>query len=109
MGKMFTAICKIADLNDGELCRFDIQDKALLVVKLGQSIFVSDSICTHEEADLSLGMFSDGIVTCPLHRAKFKIRSGEVVSGPDGGPPSEIARLRVYSTKIDKGELFADI
>lgn len=106
---MFKTICKVSELNEGELYRFDVQDKALLVVKFSESIFVSDTICTHEEADLSLGIFRDGIITCPLHGAKFRVEDGEVVSGPDGGPPSEITRLRVYLTKIENGELLADI
>ena len=59
--------------------------QSLLVVQFQGSDFVTDSTCTHEEADLSLGMFSDGVVTCPLHRARFKVESGDVISGPDGG------------------------
>ena len=107
---MFKAVCKVSELtSEGELYRFDLEDKSLLVVKFGDAYFVSDTICTHEEADLSLGMFSDGIVTCPLHRARFRIEDGAVVSGPDGGPSSEISRLRVYQTKIEDGELLADI
>jgi nitrite reductase/ring-hydroxylating ferredoxin subunit len=106
---MFTAVCKVSDLQEGELYRFDIGELPLLVVRFGGKIFATNSICTHEEADLSLGMFGEGVVTCPLHRAKFRIESGEVLSGPDGGPPSEIPRLKVYVTKIENGELFVDL
>ncbi len=57
--------------------------ETLLVVRFDGAVFVTDSICTHEEADLSLGMFDSGVVKCPLHGAKFKVNSGEVVSGPE--------------------------
>jgi len=106
---MFTPVCKTSELQEGEFSRFDVQDRPLLVVAFGGSYFVTDSICTHEEADLSLGMFSGGVITCPLHRAKFKVQSGEVISGPDDGSPDSIKNLRVYQTKVENGELYADL
>ncbi|HXQ92872.1 MAG TPA: Rieske 2Fe-2S domain-containing protein [Nitrososphaerales archaeon] len=106
---MFTRICKVSEIRDDELYRFDVKDKALLVVQFQGSYFVTDSTCTHEEADLSLGMFSDGVVTCPLHRARFKVESGDVVSGPDGGSDTEIPKLKAYTTRVEDGELWADL
>jgi 3-phenylpropionate/trans-cinnamate dioxygenase ferredoxin component len=106
---MFSEVCKISDLREGELNRFDIGDLALLVAKFDGKVFVTNSICTHEEADLSLGMFNEGVVTCPLHRARFRIDDGEVLSGPDEGLPGEIARLRTYNTKIEDGRVLAEL
>jgi nitrite reductase/ring-hydroxylating ferredoxin subunit len=106
---MFTPICKTDELQEDELYRFDVQEKALLIVKFDGSYFVSNSICTHEEADLSLGMFAGGVVTCPLHRAKFDIENGAVLSGPDGTPPDSISKLKMYPTKIENGQLYADL
>ena len=106
---MLTRICKVSEIQDGELYRFDVKDKALLVVQFQGSFFVTDSTCTHEEADLSLGMFSAGVVTCPLHRARFDVETGDVISGPDGGPATEIPKLKAYPTRVEGGELFADL
>ncbi|MDA4131247.1 MAG: non-heme iron oxygenase ferredoxin subunit [Thaumarchaeota archaeon] len=107
--RMFTFICKASEISEGELYRFDLKDKPLLVTAFEGTYFVSDSICTHEEADLSLGMFSNGTLTCPLHSAKFEIRSGKVLSGPDGSAPDSISNLRLYPAKIENGEVWADI
>jgi len=106
---LFTQICKVSELREGELNRFDVGDLALLVVKFETRVFVTNSICTHEEADLSLGMFDAGVVTCPLHRAKFKIEDGVALSGPDGGPPEEISKLKIYPTKIEGDLVLADL
>jgi len=106
---MFTKVCKISELQEGELSRFDIGELALLVVRFDGKIFVTNSICTHEEADLSLGMFSEGIVTCPLHRARFRVDDGEVLSGPDEGLPGEIAKLKTYVVKAEDGVVYADL
>lgn len=106
---MFTFVCRLSDLQEGELMRFDVQERALLVIMFNDGVFVSDSTCTHEEADLSLGIFFDGTVKCPLHGAMFRIQDGGVVSGPDGSSADEIPKLRVYVTKVENGEVFADL
>ena len=106
---MFTFICKTTEISEGELYRFDVGEKPLLVTIFDGSYFVTDSICTHEEADLTLGMFSSGTLTCPLHRAKFDVTTGTVLSGPDGSEPSSIPSLKVYPSKVENGDLFADL
>ena len=106
---MFVPVCAVSELQEGELYRFDIRDRPLLVVMYDGSVFATDSICTHEEADLSLGMFSRGIITCPLHRAMFRVDDGEVVSGPDGSSPGSIRRLGVYRAKIENGQVYVDL
>jgi nitrite reductase/ring-hydroxylating ferredoxin subunit len=106
---LFSLVCKTSEIQEGELYRFDIGDKALLVTKISDMFYVTDSTCTHQEADLSLGLFFDGVVTCPLHGAKFDVKSGDVLRGPDDGPPESIPKLRVYETKIMNDELLADL
>ena len=106
---MFTFVCKTSEIAEGELYRFDIKEKALLVTQFESSFFVSDSICTHEEADLSLGMFANGILTCPLHTAKFEVKTGSVLSGPDNSSSDSIPNLKVYNSRVENGELWADI
>ncbi|MGH2637701.1 MAG: Rieske (2Fe-2S) protein [Rhabdochlamydiaceae bacterium] len=106
---MFVKICKVSEIQDGELYRFDISEKSLLVTRMGERFFVTSSICTHEEADLSLGMFSEGVITCPLHRAKFEVQSGRVVEGPNGEDSGSIRKLGVFNTRIENGEIWVDI
>lgn len=106
---MFVKICNVSEIQEGELFRYDVSERPLLVTRLGERYFVTDSICTHEEADLSLGTLYDQILTCPLHRARFKIESGEVIAGPDDGEPASIPKLRTYNTRIENDVLFADL
>ncbi|MDA4112272.1 MAG: Rieske 2Fe-2S domain-containing protein [Thaumarchaeota archaeon] len=105
---MLTFVCKTSEIMEEELYRFDINDKALLVTRFDGRYFVSDSICTHEEADLSLGMFTEGALVCPLHRAKFDLKTGSVLSGPDT-TSEPIPDLKVYVSKVENGELWVDV
>ena len=106
---MFVKVCNISQVDDGSLARFDVQNKAILVARMGKKFFASDASCTHEEADLSLGLFFDGILTCPLHTAKFEIESGKVLDGPNGDDPASIRALRTFKTELRGGELWADL
>ena len=106
---MFTRICKISEIQDAELYRYEVGEKTLLVARSGREICGNGAVCTHEEADLTLGIFSGKTITCPLHQAKFSLDSGEVLSGPNGDSPDSIPALKVYSTKVENGESFADL
>ena len=100
-------ICSLSEIaEEGTIYRFELGGLRILVVKLSGVYHVADSTCTHEEADLSLGILSDEILMCPLHQARFDIRDGKVLNGPNGDRPSTIPPLRTYSTKVENGELF---
>ncbi len=106
---MFVKVCRTSEISEGSLYRFDVGDKPLLVTKVADQYFVMDTFCTHQEADLSLGMFSDDVITCPLHHAHFSVKDGSVLEGPDGEDPSTINRLGSYKTKAEEGELWVDL
>jgi 3-phenylpropionate/trans-cinnamate dioxygenase ferredoxin subunit len=48
----------------------------------GGEFFALDDTCTHQEASLADGWVEDGEVECPLHAARFSLRSGEALSLP---------------------------
>ena len=106
---MFYRVCNESEINDGEIYRFDIEGQHLLVSKLEERFIVTQAICTHEEADLTLGILLGKSITCPLHQAKFELDSGRVISGPDGDSPDTIKPLQVFPSKVENGELLVDL
>src|SRR5690349_4397472 len=106
---MFTRICTAAEINDGELYRFDVNDKPLLVTKFSGNYFVTDSICTHEEADLSLGMFSGCPLSWPPRRAQFGSATGSIKKGRDAAAADSLPPLRIYPSKVENAEVWAEL
>lgn len=102
-------ICKFSQLSESEPVRVDVGDKYIMIVRVGGNVLATDSLCTHEEADLSLGILSDVVITCPLHGAKFDLRTGEVQEGPSGTDRTNIPNLRIYKVEIENDELLVDI
>jgi nitrite reductase/ring-hydroxylating ferredoxin subunit len=107
---MFVKLCRTSEVSEeGIPYRFEINDKPLVVTKLSNKYFVANSTCTHEEADVSLGILAGEILTCPLHQAKFNITTGKVLGGPNGEGPETIPPLKTYTSKVEGDDLLVDI
>ena len=106
---MLSKICELSKLSETQPERFDIEGRALMVTKMAEMVLVTDVLCTHEEADLSMGILSETVITCPLHQAKFDLKNGTVLDGPNGTDPDTIPNLKTYSVVVRDGEVWADI
>jgi nitrite reductase/ring-hydroxylating ferredoxin subunit len=82
---------------------FDHGEKRLLITNLNGTIYATDRICTHAEADLSLGFLSDEGVRCPLHLSVFNLETGKPQN-----PPAEES-LKTYNVKIDQNEIYVEV
>jgi nitrite reductase/ring-hydroxylating ferredoxin subunit len=80
-----------------------------MIVRVSGDIITTDALCTHQQADLSLGLLFGCVVSCPLHHARFDVRTGQVVEGPDDGAPESIPPLMVYNNRIQDEELWIDV
>ena len=83
-------IGSLADLDDGELSRRNVDGIDLVVVRRGHHVDVLADTCSHLAAPLSEGTFSvergQGCVVCPWHASVFRLSDGAVVHGPATAP-----------------------
>ena len=95
-------VCDLDSLKPGELMDFDFNDKKILLVKIKNTIYASDRICTHAYADLSMGILNEEetTVTCPLHMSAFNLNDGVPLNLPAEEP------LMVDKTNIDNNSVF---
>jgi len=95
-------VCDLDSLKPGELMDFDFNDKKILLVKIKNTIYASDRICTHAYADLSMGFLNEEetTVTCPLHMSAFNLNNGVPLNLPAEEP------LMIYKTKIENNSVF---
>jgi nitrite reductase/ring-hydroxylating ferredoxin subunit len=56
--------------------------------------------CSHAGAPLSLGKICDGVVTCPWHDSRFRLRDGAVLRGP-AIYPQPVFEVRVRAGWIE--------
>ncbi len=102
MSRWITA-CGLDDLPDGQMRCIGSGDDRILLARLGDRVFATDLICTHAEADLSMGFLTPEGVRCPLHLSVFDLESG----APQN-PPAELP-LRTFNVKIADGRIHVEV
>lgn len=106
-------VCNEEDLPVGGMKAVRIDGTSVLVYRLDDGFYATQSSCTHMFAPLSRGKIVDGCkVQCPLHRARFDIRTGEVVDWANFPPGVQLLNavrgekaLRTYPVTVVKGEV----
>lgn len=91
MEKELKAIKK-SDIALGQSITVDVEGKKVAVFNIDGEYFAIDNVCTHRGGSLSNGELDKNVVTCPLHSAKFDVKTGKVLGGP--------AKNDVHSYKI---------
>ena len=71
-----------ADLAEGEVLGVKVAGHSIALYDVDGRIFATDNICTHAYARLSDGWLDDGLIECPLHAARFDVRTGKVLDPP---------------------------
>ena len=94
--------CAVADLPVGEAVRVD-GPVPVAVFHTEDGFFAVDDTCTHQDASLADGWLEGCFVECPLHAARFDLRTG----APTCLPAKEA--VRTYPVVVDGGDVHVDV
>ena len=99
----FVKVATTGEIAPGQGKIVEVQGKEIALFNVGGAYFAIDNMCTHEEASLADGEITGFEVTCPLHGAKFDVRSGQVL-----GPPAydDVAR---YPVRVSGADVEIDV
>ncbi len=80
----FVRIAAVEDIPAEGVRAFEHASQRIAIYRLGDQIYATSDICSHEYAELSEGFLDvdDCTIECPLHGSRFDIRSGAVLSLP---------------------------
>ena len=94
-------ICATADVNDGELKRFQAGEIAVVVVGVGDEYRIIPPFCPHMAEPLhESGICRAGILTCSKHLWQWNLLTGKE-QGPAERP------LLFYQSEVRDGEVWA--
>lgn len=95
--------CDASALDDGEAMVLDRSpEPPIAVFNVDGDFYAIDDTCTHDEYSLADGYIDGDVVECPLHMAKFNIRTGKVLSLP------ATVDVGGYAVKVEDGVVFVD-
>lgn len=94
-----------------------VNGEKILVFHLEEGFYATQNSCTHLAAPLSKGKVIDGhIVQCPFHRARFDIRTGEVIDWANFPPGIQLLNfirsekaLKTYKVTVDAGKVMVEL
>jgi nitrite reductase/ring-hydroxylating ferredoxin subunit len=93
----FAAVLDESDLEEGKLCKVDLEGVDVLVTRSERTgeVCAIANVCTHLGGPLNEGERDGDSVVCPWHGSRFDLCTGEVEGGPAVyGEPRFEARIR---------------
>ncbi len=84
----FVRVASASDFPDPGHQLVEVEDRLVVVVRVGESFFALDDVCTHDGGPLSDGEIDAAgcTIACPRHGAKFDLATGVAKSMPATKP-----------------------
>ncbi len=99
----FRDVCAFEEVPDGAYITREVDGAAVLIAREGETAHVVENLCSHARAKFDGGVFRRGEITCPLHGARFCVRTGE-----HRGPPA-FKPIAAFPTRVVEGRVQAKI
>lgn len=107
-------VARISEIAQGTSKLVKINDDKVLIFHLSDGIYATEARCTHLFRSLEKGkVVEDKCVQCPLHRARFDIRTGEVVEWANFPPGVQLLNavrkekaLKTWPTEVEDDQIF---
>jgi naphthalene 1,2-dioxygenase ferredoxin component len=91
------------DLAVGEVIGVEAGGQSIALYDCDGELFATDNICTHAYACLSDGWLDGTTIECPLHAARFDVRTGKVLD------PPATEDLKTYPVRLIDGEILVKL
>ena len=78
----FVPVRKVSELLPGQMTWVAVDRERVLLVNVDGTFYALSDVCGHQRAVLSKGRLEGCVVECPLHFARYDVRTGALLSGP---------------------------
>jgi 3-phenylpropionate/trans-cinnamate dioxygenase ferredoxin subunit len=101
----FVKAAKVSDLSDPGRKYVELEDRLVVLFRVGGKFYCIDDVCTHDGGPLGEGALDAAACTiaCPRHGAKFDIRTGQALTMPATEPTGS------HEVKVDRDDVYVKI
>jgi 3-phenylpropionate/trans-cinnamate dioxygenase ferredoxin component len=103
MSKSYFVAAQFEDVIEDKPFAATVAGRDLGLYRIGDRIYAIENICPHQYAFLTDGFVDEGCIECPLHLARFDIKTGMLLSGPAE------KNLRTYAVKVEQGVVMVEL
>jgi nitrite reductase/ring-hydroxylating ferredoxin subunit len=100
--RQWVRACAASELEPGEPKGVKLGGIPIALYRLQDGVYATHDVCTHAYALLSEGYVEGESIECPLHGARFDIRSGKCLAVAS-------ADLATYAVRLEDGALMVEI
>src|SRR5262249_23899409 len=95
-------VARLDAFGDRHVIGVEVDGTPVALYQIGDAIYAADGRCTHASGLLADGWVEDDTIECPLHQARFDIRTGKALCEP------ATEDLRTYAVKIEGTDILID-
>jgi naphthalene 1,2-dioxygenase system ferredoxin subunit len=103
MSEKWVEAAAVDDVPEGDVIGVAPDGRDIALYSVDGSIYATDNVCTHAQANLCEGFLEGHEIECPLHQGKFDIRTGKALC------PPLTDDIRTYPVRIDGGKVYIAI
>ena len=96
----FHKLAAADEVAPGEIKQYRVEDRFVALCNVDGEFHAFEDVCTHQFTHLSEGEFTDSEVKCPLHGAKFDVKTGAARSLPAVKPVPK------HEVKVANGNIY---
>ncbi len=96
----FVPVARASELPPGAMTWVALDYERVLIAHVDDAFYALRDACGHRGASLARGTLEGHVVECPLHFARFDVRTGKLLSGPIS------ADIPTYEVKVEGGTVY---
>jgi nitrite reductase/ring-hydroxylating ferredoxin subunit len=96
----FYKLGTVDEVGPGGIKQYVVEDRFVALCNVDGEFHAFEDVCTHQFTHLSEGEFTDSEVKCPLHGAKFDVKTGAAKSLPAVKPVPK------HEVKVENGNVY---
>jgi len=97
------AVTTIAALGEGKTMAAKVDGVDVLVCNVEGQYYAVHGQCSHARQALSSGRLRGHSIICPLHGARFDVRSGDCLAAPAQRP------IQTFPVTLEGGKVWVDV
>jgi nitrite reductase/ring-hydroxylating ferredoxin subunit len=90
-------------LTPNEPLAVEIDGKPVGVYLVDGAVHAIGNLCTHEYAILTDGFVEGDVIECPIHQARFSIKTGKALSEP------AVVDVPTYAVKVEGDDVYVGV
>jgi 3-phenylpropionate/trans-cinnamate dioxygenase ferredoxin subunit len=99
----FVKAFKARELPEGGRRCVELGGRRMAVFNVAGTLYALDDTCSHDEGSLSEGLVLDGEIECPLHGARFDLKTGKPSCLP------AVLPVKTYPVRVSGEDVEIDV